>query len=228
MKVILCYGQDETGDTPAVITPAPEELARLQSFGYTEEQALALIGERDGVIHHYKQRVGKAAYDQATAEGDSHDEAVMKGLAAAGRVIGTPSIPKPYRQMQAVEIIEDTDLPDDDFREQWRRGVGGKPVDVDMPLARAEQLRRLRERRKERMSVMDAKELEAMSKNDTMLLQKVRNLKQRLRDMPRDYKATIDAANTPDELKVIEPPVLSDEPEDEAVVPEPDEPTVGP
>jgi hypothetical protein len=92
------------------------------------------------------------------------------------------------------------------FREAWEDD--GKGIVVNMPKARSIHLDRLREKRKGILAKLDVEWGRAMAKNNKTLADTIEAKRQKLRDMPQAVESDLDAANTPDELKLIVPKEL--------------------
>lgn len=124
------------------------------------------------------------------------------------------SVPK-NEDLTEVEVfhkgfIDDSELPTSKiFRQAWRDD--GSKIQVDMPIARNIHLDRLRLLRNEKLKRLDVEYMKALELNDAELMDSIRTLKQRLRDMPADCRPELEAIETPDELKDYKPEVLTSE-----------------
>lgn len=104
-------------------------------------------------------------------------------------------------------FVEAADIPTDrTFRNAWE-DTGAK-IQPNMPKARSIHRDRIRELRKPKLEALDAAYLRADEIGDIALKASISLKKQALRDAPQ-YTA-IDAATTPEELKVAVPPILSE------------------
>ena len=100
-----------------------------------------------------------------------------------------------------IMVCEDSDIPQDrTFRGAWRL-AGGKVV-VDMPLARAIKLERIRAERNRRLEATD-KDVAKLDGDPVPASLKAR--RQALRDLPQTIQAELDAIDQPATLKLFEP-----------------------
>jgi len=106
-----------------------------------------------------------------------------------------------------IQIVEETDIPTDRyFRNAWKHSAGA--ISVDMPKARDIHRDKLREMRAPKLAALDVEYMRADERGDTQTKSTVSAKKQALRDITVD--PTIEAAQTPEELKAIIPDALKD------------------
>lgn len=116
------------------------------------------------------------------------------------------SIPANATNVQ--ELSEDWSPPDIDrtFRDAWRQGQD--KVHVDMPLARDVWREHLRRLRAPRLRALDVEYQRADENNDAQHKRDIALQKQALRDVTAD--PAVEAAQTPEELRLVIPSVLLD------------------
>lgn len=103
--------------------------------------------------------------------------------------------------------IDRADIPASrDFRNSWRNN-GGK-LAVDMPLARADHMAKIRRRRDRVLIRKDAEWLREFSRGNQVAADAIEAERQVLRDIPATIQSTIDAATAPDTLKAVWPTAL--------------------
>lgn len=103
-------------------------------------------------------------------------------------------------EADAITIVDEDEIPVDlTYREAWVL-AGGKPQ-VDMARAKTVHRNKLRDQRKSLFAENDAKAAWAVLTEDEALKAEALAERQRLRDLPA--LPSIDAAQTPDELKAI-------------------------
>lgn len=118
-----------------------------------------------------------------------------------GRVVAK-SIPPAATAMQTVD---ESAIPvDHTFRDAWRVRVGG--IEHDMGVCREIQRNKLREMRKPLMRELDISFMRACEIGDTEAQAAIALQKQTLRDVTADPR--LDAAATPEELKLVIPEAL--------------------
>lgn len=109
------------------------------------------------------------------------------------------------------KYLSHRDMPDEaiptdrTFREAWADTTPELVIDVDMPKARSIHLNRIREKRNAELSRLDIESIKAQDINDNATLQTIRARKQELRDLPTTITPQINAALTPDDLKLVQP-----------------------
>lgn len=109
------------------------------------------------------------------------------------------------------QYISHREMPDDaiptdrTFRGAWTDTTPELTIDIDMVKAREIHLNRIRIQRNEELSKLDIEAIKAQDMEDATKLAEIRQRKQELRDLPTTLAATLSAANTPDELKAIQP-----------------------
>lgn len=148
-----------------------------------------LDGETDDafIARHKAEMVERAQARAADAEAEG-----LPGPAAAARAeadaIATTATDKPA-------------LPSRAYRDAWT--LSGGRVQHDMAKARAAKLAEIREERNKRLAATDGTYLRAQEAGDTATLDRLKTMRQRLRDLP----ATVALDNIPDAdtLKAFEP-----------------------
>ena len=119
----------------------------------------------------------------------------------------------PHHQMVSWRLVPDDILDETNdwtFRDAWRDGGGRKP-DIHMPKAREIQRERLRRLREPLLEALDVQYMQADEQGDPQEKKRISDRKQALRDVT--VHPAIEAATTPDELKVAGLLVLADEPD---------------
>ena len=101
-----------------------------------------------------------------------------------------------------LRVMDAIDL-DRTFRDAWEDD--GVTVKVNMPQARLIHLDRLRDKRVAILGKLDVEWSRAVAQKNQILADSIETKRQALRDMPQTVKPSLDAANTPDELKLVMP-----------------------
>lgn len=112
-------------------------------------------------------------------------------------------------EASGVETVEAGALPGDrSFRDAWVRDMTDDPapVRVDMPRARAIQLRRIRRARDRALAALDVDYQRADESGDAVEKRRVAARKQALRDLPETLD--LEAAETPEQLEAAWPALL--------------------
>jgi hypothetical protein len=94
---------------------------------------------------------------------------------------------------------------DRSYRGAWADTTPELTIDIDMVKAREIHLQRIRIKRNDELSKLDVEVMKAQDIGDTEKLAQIRQRKQELRDLPTTLRPTLDAANSVDELKAIQP-----------------------
>ncbi len=94
---------------------------------------------------------------------------------------------------------------DRSYRGAWADTTPELTIDIDMVKAREIHLQRIRIQRNAELAKLDIEVMKAQDMGDTEKLAQIRQRKQELRDLPTTLRPTLDAANTVDELKAIQP-----------------------
>ena len=109
------------------------------------------------------------------------------------------------------EVIVPEAVPQDRyFRNAWTHDVPAKSANkIEVDMAKARDIHRdvLRRQRKPLLDAADIDYIKADESGDEPRKTEVRAYKQALRDVPQDPR--IDAAQTPEELKAVVPPVMN-------------------
>jgi hypothetical protein len=133
-----------------------------------------------------------ATYDPTPAYIDSLiAKYVASGQWAGGRA------PTSWRMVPDTYVEESTDRT---FRNAWKDAPGRATPDTDMPKARELHRERLRDLRANILDALDADYMQADEVNDQAKKRSIATRKQALRDITNHPE--IDAATTPEELKV--------------------------
>lgn len=104
-------------------------------------------------------------------------------------------------------VAKVTLLIDRTFRDAWSLGEAG--LVVDLPRARAIHMERVRRRRNQKLAETDALMTRALESGDSLTLTPLKNVRQRLRDLPALIQADVDAAADPATLHAIWPSELT-------------------
>jgi len=113
--------------------------------------------------------------------------------------------------MHPNQYISHREMPDEaiptdrTFRNAWADITSELTIDIDMAKAREIHLDRIRIQRNSELSKLDVEVMKAQDIGDTEKLAQIRQRKQELRDLPTTLRPTLDAANSVDELKAIQP-----------------------
>jgi hypothetical protein len=141
---------------------------------------------------------------------------IMTPLAPGRRNPGEPARPVTEERLKDLKIRIEKSNPDIEFigaiekkelprgrnwRNQWRV-VDGK-VSVDMPLARKEKMRQIREERDKRLATTDGPWLRAQETRDIKEQQELGEKRQVLRQIPQN--TDLESIKTPEELEAFEP-----------------------
>ncbi len=100
-------------------------------------------------------------------------------------------------------------MPDDaipinrEFREAWADTTPEPVIDIDMTKARTMQLNRIRTLRDGCLIKLDKESIKMQDIGDDVNLAKIRQKKQKLRDLPQTIQARLDAAVSVDDLRKI-------------------------
>jgi len=109
------------------------------------------------------------------------------------------------------QYISHREMPDEaiptdrSYRGAWTDTTPELTIDIDIVKAREIHLQRIRIKRNDELSKLDVEVMKAQDIGDTEKLAQIRQRKQELRDLPTTLRPTLDAANTVDELKAIQP-----------------------
>jgi len=102
--------------------------------------------------------------------------------------------------------MEDSAIPTDrEFREAWSDITPEPVIDIDMVKARQIHLDRIRVKRNEALKALDVAAIKAVEIGATATLEAVAAEKQALRDLPETIAADLEAAQTVEELRAIQP-----------------------
>lgn len=112
-----------------------------------------------------------------------------------------------WRQITTDDLPADFASPNRLFRNCWRSRDG--KVVVDMPLARAEHMARIRRFRDARLREKDGEWMKEFSRGNQAGADAVEADRQKLRDAPQTIDADVRTAKTPEELKAIWPVELA-------------------
>lgn len=99
-------------------------------------------------------------------------------------------------------------LPDRTFREAWRVTTDNSDVVIDMKPARDVWKAKMRQARAPKLAALDVEAMRAVETGDPTAIAAVSVKKQTLRDVTKDPR--IEAAQTPEDLKMVWPEVLND------------------
>jgi len=103
------------------------------------------------------------------------------------------------------QIVDDLVVPTDrTFRNAWRQS--GASINQDMPTCRNLWRDRMRELRKPKLEALDIQWMRAVARNDTVQAVMLEQEREVLRNVTVD--PAIDAATTPEQLKVVIPDAL--------------------
>jgi hypothetical protein len=109
------------------------------------------------------------------------------------------------------QYISHREMPDEaiptdrTYRGAWDDITPELTIDIDMAKAKEIHLQRIRFKRNDELSKLDVEVMKAQDMGDTEKLAQIRQRKQELRDLPTTLRPTLDAANSVDELKAIQP-----------------------
>jgi hypothetical protein len=109
-----------------------------------------------------------------------------------------------------VRVMPAADVPADRrFRAAWRLAADGA-IAIDMGVARAIQLARVRAARDRRLATLDGPMLRALDQGDVATLDALKARRQALRDLPETLAPSIEAACDPAALGAIWPSELEE------------------
>ena len=109
------------------------------------------------------------------------------------------------------QYISHREMPDEaiptdrSYRGAWTDTTPELTIDIDIVKAREIHLQRIRIKRNDELSKLDVEVMKAQDIGDTEKLAQIRQRKQELRDLPTTLRPALDAANSVDELKAIQP-----------------------
>lgn len=99
--------------------------------------------------------------------------------------------------------ISKDDVPTDRaYRDAWVESGGA--ITHDMPKARALHLTRLREKRDRRLAALDGPWMRAVGQGDKVEADRIETERQALRDLPQTLAPQLSAAQSVDELKLVD------------------------
>jgi len=104
------------------------------------------------------------------------------------------------------KIIEGDDLPTRRFRDAWVCNDTG--VEVNMPVARAVKMKRIRAEREHKFTTLDNKIRKAQDVGDDTA--PLRQKRKQLRSLPRDIRNDLDGISDPDNLDAYQPAIFTD------------------
>jgi len=104
-------------------------------------------------------------------------------------------------------IVDGANVPDKTYRNAWV-AVNNQVV-VDMPKARAIHLERLKAQREELLKVLDVEWSKHTAQNKKQEADAIEAKRQALRDMPVTIQVALNAAQTPEQLKLVTSPALN-------------------
>jgi hypothetical protein len=131
------------------------------------------------------------------------------GEAAATFLARLAAIAVPADALDMRVVPADAVPADRRFRAAWQLGAEGA-VAIDMGLARAVQLARIRAARDRRLAALDGPMLRALDQGDTATIEALKARRQALRDLPETLAPSIHAAGDPAALAAIWPPELEE------------------
>lgn len=109
--------------------------------------------------------------------------------------------------INVVEIDEQF-LVDRTFRDAWELNRSNT-LDINMVKARKIKLEDLRSRRNKKLQDSDVEYLVAIEDNDQVKLDDMKQKRKALRDLPQTIQPELDAAGTPEELKLVDSELLN-------------------
>lgn len=144
---IIVDGRSEVFKKPVPLDRLQANIARLKAAGVTVEEVFAET-EDEFVARIRAKDVPMMIVNPPEGTPDMLLRAQAVGLGLS--FVETPST-----------VVDETDLPDRWFRNAWTLPVGGGPIEIDMPKARAIQVKKIQIARRTEINILQAEEDEA-------------------------------------------------------------------